>query len=315
MIKLAEDFFNNQVVILDSLDQFFESDLCLYFEKLYKTKMVIADNGFIKIIRRDGYVALYENVFYDWAEEPTSEYLNFEGVQMRPGSIKNTDAGRCLSENGFYVFPNGTGDIEETIKPVTKLLFNPDGCDRATEPNAMFKYSPKVWGEIEWMSWDRPAHVDENAYNLFKRMDFRMTNLLSFSNVLSSLDAYDMICLAWSDGRSILPHNDLDIRMFVNLISYWDETYEHRYLKVGSYDWYNYLFPALLRDDWEAMNNITAERTEFQKIQSHRYVSPMVNVFNPRFYHETTPLKSGFMFSISAHKSFKKIINNMELVR
>lgn len=315
MIKIAEDFFKNQSTLIEDMDSFWKSDLCLYFEKLYKTKLVLSDNGFIKVIRREDYIVLYENVFYDWADEKTSEYINFEGVKMRPGSIKNTPEGKQLSELGYCVFENMPESIKRNIYPVTKLMFNPDGCDRPTEPNAMFKYSPKVWGEIEWMDWERPKHVEQNAYDLFKSMEYRMSNLLEFSNVLSSMDAYDMICLKWSDGRSILPHNDLDIRMFVNLISYWDETNEHRYLKVGDYDWYDYLFPILLTDDWEATNNITASKKELGKILSHRYSSPMVNVFNPRFYHETTPLKSGSMYSISAHKSFKAIVDKMELVR
>lgn len=313
MIKLARLFFHYQRVTVNTLDDFFNSDLCLYFEKLYKTKLKISNTGFIKIIRRDSKFELYENVFYDWACEYSDEYITFEGIDMRLGFIQNTEAGKQLSQKGYYVFENNPDIIARAIHPVEKLKFNSDGCDRLTEPNAMFKYSPKVWGDVQLF---KPQHVDYEAYSLFKMMEIRMTHLLSFSNVLLSLDAYDMICLKWSEGRSILPHNDLDIRMFVNLISYNDKSvYTPRYLKVGEYDWYDYIFHAILTDQWESTNHITSKRIEYEKIASVNFRSPIVNVFNPRFYHEVTPLIDGELYSISAHKSFKALVDKMELSR
>ena len=312
MKKIAQDFFKNQHVAIDCLEDFFESDLHFYFEKLYKKKLEISDRGFIKIVRKENQVFLYENIFYDWAQEESSEYINFHGIEIKAGSILNTDAGKQISEKGYFVFENSIQEIERTIKPVLTFLFDSSGCDKSTEPNGMFRFSSDVWGEVKPLE---PAHITFEAYSLFKEMENRIERLVSFSNVLRSLDAYDMICLKWSDGRSILPHNDLDIRMFINLVSYWDETYEHRKIKVGEYDWYDYIFQTLLTNQWEGTNNIVTSKKEYNAILSTRYSSPMINVFNPRFYHETTPLKSGSMYSISAHKSFKKIVNNLELVR
>lgn len=312
MIKIAKDFFEFQSVKINQLEDFFKSDLCLYFEKLYKKKLVISDSGFIKIIRKEESIFLYENIFYDWGQEESKEFINFENVKINSSFIYNTGIGKELSQKGYCTIANDPKEIHELIKLVTTLNFNPDGCNRQTEPNGMFKFNPKVWGKVDL---NNPKHVNGNAYKLYMGMQKKINEIFLFSGVLSSLDCYDMICLKWSDNRRILPHNDLDIRMFVNLISYWDETLEPRYLKVGEYDWYNYLFPILLTNQWEETNNITCEKKEYESIPSTRYMSPIVNVFNPRFYHETTPLRSGSMFSISAHKTFKNIVEGMELVR
>ena len=60
MKKIAQDFFRNQHVEVNSIEDFFKSDLCFYFEKLYKTKLALDNNGFIKVIRKDNNIILYE---------------------------------------------------------------------------------------------------------------------------------------------------------------------------------------------------------------------------------------------------------------
>lgn len=308
MIKVAKEFFDHHSFSLDSSEDFFDTDLAKYFELLYKTKLKFSNSGFIKVIRKNNKVYFYENVFYDWANQPTAEYITFEGVDIKFGEIRNTREGKMLSENGYYLFRNAP-EYTQTLSSLPSLNYDEEGCERKTEPFRTHKFHPQAWGE--------PVNVDSISLDLYNKVRKNIQSLVSFSPILRSLDAFDMIGLEWRDGRSILPHNDLDFRMMVNLVSYnTKDSKGSRPLKVGVYDWYDYTFHSLVTEDWEMTNNITADKTQIDTIEPSMRHSIMVNVFNPKFYHEVCQMDGeGVLYSAPSHLGFRKIVDNFRLKR
>ena len=209
MLKIAKSFFDVQVAEVSSMEDFFQSDLCKFFELMYKKKLVVADSGFIKVVKKHNIFYLYENVFRDIGE-PASFYISLEGVEFKKGVIEYSNIGAKLSKEG-YALVNNTPEYIETLKKLPLLPFSAAGCERVTEPSRTLKFNPLAWGE--------PNHQTEVSKEVYDNVQKELRRRVSFSPILHSLDAFDSIALEWTKGRSILPHNDIDFRMFINIKS------------------------------------------------------------------------------------------------
>ena len=307
MLKIAKDFFDYNIVDIKNIEEFFESDLCKYFEMLYKKKLVVSSSGFIKIVKKQGFVRLLENVFKEYGD-PSDQYITFEGINFNKGDIEFSNIGSALSTHGYARANNTRSYIEDTLYKLPILPFSDLGCERATEPSRTLKFNSNAWG--------KPNFQNSTCRDVYKNVERELKRVVSFSPILSSMDAFDCIALEWNKGRRILPHNDVDFRMFVNMVSYNTENSGSRYLCTGSYDWYDYMFHSIITEDWEATNNIVADRKEENKIWADTNISVLVNVFNPRFYHEVSEFHGpGKMYSIPSHLSMHSIVDQIKLKR
>jgi hypothetical protein len=314
MIKVAEVYFRNQVIALNKVEDFFSTDVAKYFELLYGVKTRLADTGFIKIVKWEDIFFFFEHIFYDWAEEMMPEgetvgYISLEGIEFLPGKIQPTKEGKELSSKGYCIWDNSQEFIAQTLEKMPILEYSDRGCNSEVEASKTLKYNSKAWGE--------PSFNTAMAEAFYNEIRDNIENKTSFSPVLQSLDAFDMIAMEWERGRRILPHNDVDFRMMVNLVVY-NTNYcdESRYLCVGEYDWYDYMFYSLITQDWEMTNNITASKAEKEAILVDTNMSAMINVSNPRFYHEVLPFTgNGKLYSAPSHLGFRKIVDNYRLVR
>lgn len=314
MMKVAELYFKNQVIALNKLEDFFTTDLAKYLQLLYGVPSCLSDTGIIKIVKNQDIYFFFEHIFFDWAEEMMPEgevvgYISLQGMNINPGKITNTQQGRELSTNGFCVWYNNPEFIATTLEKMPLLSYSDQGCDSEIEASRTLKYNGQAWGE--------PTFKEKIAEEFYNEIQANIKSKVSFSPILGSLDAFDMIAMEWERGRRILPHNDVDYRMLVNLVVY-NTNYceESRYICLGEYNWYDYMFYSLLTEDWEMTNNITASKEEKAAIIVDTNMSVMINVTNPRFYHEVMPFRgSGRLYGAPSHLGFRKIVDNYRLAR
>lgn len=310
MLEVAKDFFNNQKVKLKNKEDFFNSDLHTHFLSLYRGKPYFSDKGIVKVVKEDDGYTFSEHIFYDWAEGKDADcFLNIEGIDLIGTKIINTPEGKHLSEKGYWGYQNPKWFIEDVLSKFTSFTYRTDGCDGSMfEPFGTYKFGEYIWQN------KNPAFENKDIEAFYKGTHNYISELLSYSEVLQSLDAYDMNTLEWRKGRAMKPHNGLDYKSMVNLITsnteYCDSS---RHLMVGEYDWYDTLFYCSASQDWEPLLNIETEKKQLEAFTSDTKLSVMVNVFNPRFYHQVGEFKGeGKLYVCTSNKSFRSVVDRFD---
>jgi hypothetical protein len=306
MLFIAKDFFNNQKVHLPSKEAFFESDLSKYFSLLYRGKPYYSDKGLIKVIKEDNGYSFYEHIFYDWSEGKEADcYINIEGINLLGTNIINNNIGKHLSKKGYWGYQHPEWVIN-VLSKFPSFKYNRTGCEHSNfEPYATHKFGTQIWEN------KNPIFENEDIKIFYEGINKYMTDLVSYSEVLLSLDAYDMNTLEWRKGRSMEPHNGVDYRSMVNLItSNTDHCDSSRHLMVGEYDWYDTVFYCAASQDWEPLLNISTERVQSDAFLSDTKLGVLVNVFNPKFYHQVGEFKGeGKLYVCTANKTFRSIVD------
>jgi len=310
MFKIAKDFFHNQRVHLKTKESFFESDLAKYFNLLYRGKPYFSDKGLIKVVKENDGYTFYEHVFYDYAEDSEADcYVNIEGIELIGTKIQNNEIGKHLSQMGYWGYQHPEWIIKDVLSKFPSFTYNRKGCEHSMfEPYATYKFGTQIWEN------KNPSFPNEDIKIFYEGIKKYMTELVSYSEVLLSLDAYDMNTLEWRKGRSMEPHNGVDYRSMINLItSNTDYCDSSRHLMVGEYDWYDTVFYCAASQDWEPLINIQTERNQLNAFTSDTKLGVLVNVFNPRFYHQVGEFKGeGKLYVCTANKSFRAITDRFD---
>lgn len=311
MNVIAKDFFDNQVVVLDQRDDFLDSDLYQYFKMAYGAAPIFSDKGFIKVVKENGKYSFYEHIFYDWAEDKIPYcYVSIENLELIGTQIQNNEIGKFLSKNGYWGYKNTPEFTNNAIKLLPEFEFTTKGClNSSKEPTRVFKLGNNIWQN------KNPIFKTEVNKSFYHNLDSYMKELVSYSEVLQSLDAYDMNALEWEKSRSMAPHNGVDYRAMINLISYnTDHCKGSRHLMVGTYDWYDTVFYCIRTQDWEPLMDIATERKQSDAFLADTNIAVLVNVFNPKFYHEVEEFKGeGKLYVCTANKSFSAIVDNFDM--
>lgn len=310
MLKIAKDFFNNQKIKLKNKEDFFNSDLHTHFLSFYRGKPYFSDKGIIKVVKEDDGYVFYEHMFYDWAEDQTADcFLNVEGMNISGTKIKNTIEGKHLSQKGYWGYQNPEWFITDVLNKFPSFTYNSLGCqDSAFEPYGTYKFSEYIWQN------KNPTFESKDIEGFYKGTDRYISDLVSYSEILLSLDAYDMNALEWRKGRAMKPHNGLDYKSMVNLVtSNTDHCDSSRHLMVGEYDWYDTLFYCSASQDWEPLLNIETEKRQSEAFTSDTGLAVMINVFNPKFYHQVGEFKGeGKLYVCTANKSFRTVVDRFD---
>jgi hypothetical protein len=310
MLKLAKDFFNNQKIKVQTKEDFLKSDLYMHLFSLYGAKPYFSDKGLIKVVKEeDGYI-FSEHIFYDWMEGKEAEcYVNIEGIELIGTKIINTEEGKQLSEKGYNSYQNPDWFMDRVLSKFPSFTYNRTGCEHSLfEPYGTHKFGSQIWETKD------PIFPNEDIKIFYTEMKRYISQLITFSEPLMSLDAYDMNTLEWRKGRSMEPHNGLDYRSMINLIT---SNTEHcdssRHLMVGEYDWYDTLFYCSASQDWEPLLNISTERKQTNAFVSNTNLAVLINVFNPKFYHQVGEFKGeGKLYVCTANKSFRSIVDRFD---
>lgn len=310
MLEKAIDFFNNQKITLKSKDLFFETDLSKYFEMTYGAKPYFSESGFIKIVKEQDHYIFSEHMFYDWQQDKTAEcYVSIPGINLIGTNIQNTEAGKQLSKRGYWKLDHTEDFINGPIQLFKYFNYSRLGCEESMfEPYATYKYCRPIWSD------QSPVFDSLESEAFYKGVKEYMNTLVSYSQVLQSLDAYDVNALEWRKGRAMTPHNGLDYRSMINLIfSNTDNASSSRKLYVGEYDWYDTLFYCAKTQDWEPLIDIKTKKNQYDGIISDTKVGVLVNVFNPKFYHQVGRFNGeGSLFVCTANKTFKSITDRFQ---
>jgi hypothetical protein len=189
-----------------------------------------------------------------------------------------------------------------------KLPYNQTSlAEGASEPFATLKLSENIWSE-------NSSLVSEETLMVKNHIQRFLEDQVSYSDILSSLNIFDLNFLEWQESRYMKAHNGVDYKSFINLITYNTEhCLEARSISVGSYDWYDETFNGLFTDNWEALMNIEKQKVESDNFQVDTDFALLINVFNPKFYHQVGEMKGrGSLYVCTANKSFKEITNKFE---
>jgi len=308
MIKIAEKFFKDQKVKIDSLDAFFKSDLSALLEMIYKTKTTFdKKKGLIKVVYLEGQYWLHEHVYYDHGGENFIGYINLEGLDIDP-EIANTADGLYLSTKGYCLKSVPLEYQSLVMGSFSKINYRETPLEQGSlEPFATFKFNSSIWKE----------KVPEIKTSFEGLTYWGLKNLLDkyieFSGVLSSLDAFDLNLLEWRKGRSMAAHNGVDYRSFINMITYNTEFCDQsREIMVGEYDWYDEVIKSARFDDWEPLMDIKKDKREITRFTVATSKALIINVFNPKWYHQVGEMKgSGKLYVCTANKSFHSIVNKI----
>ena len=310
MISIAKDFFDNQKIYLKSIEDFFNSDLAVYFNLLYGGKPYLSDKGIIKITNTEKGYLFTEHIFYDWAEENEAvSYINIEGIDLIGTRILNNDIGKQMSKKGYYGYSHPEHFVKDVLTKFSSFTYNTKGCEHSMfEPHGTHKFGDHIWEN------KTPSFKSLDIETFYKGIKNYMTFLTSYSEVLMSLDAYDMNTLEWRKGRSMEPHNGVDYRSIINLIT---SNTEHcdssRHLMVGEYDWYDTVFYCAKSQDWEPLINIQTQKKQTGAFLSDTRLGVLINVFNPKFYHQVGEFKGeGKLYVCTANKSFRSIVDRYD---
>lgn len=309
MYKIANDFFQAQEVKLPKTIAFEQTDLYVYLRMMSGSAPVKADQGIIKIIERDDHFLLVEHIYYDYYPEIVGKFYTIPGINLRSIHIQNTQVGKNLSKKGYHVFARSDRDYLDVIDLMPKINFNltPD-YQGLGEPYATFKFNPTIWQK------PLPEKMTGVAAQFYHGLKGILESMIDFSDVLASLDTFDLNVLEWQHGRNMDAHNGIDYRSFVNLITYnTDHCSKSRTISVGEFNWYESTFQALATNDYEALMAISDGKKLSEAIMVDTKKAVLVSVFNPKFYHEVGQMTGeGSLYVCTSNKSFKAITDRFD---
>lgn len=310
MIKIAKEFFEKNSVLLKSEDDFFQSDLYVYFKCLYKKNPIKSGTGFIKVIEKDGDLIFTEFVYHDdFSDEVASFYIGLEGVSFQGNKISNTSVGYDLSKKGYSVIQLSDFEKKETVNHYPLLEYKPTPLEAGEgEPTGTLKFSDHIWSERDF------PQINSRDTKLRANIRSKLIEIIRFSSTLRSLNIFDLNILKWTKGRSMMAHNGIDYRSFINFITYNTENCEtSRELFVGFYDWYELTFNSIFNNDFSDLMEIEKGKVLLDSIKVNTSYGVLVNSFNPRFYHEVGEMKSeGELFVCTSNMSFKEITKDID---
>ncbi|MBT7610698.1 MAG: hypothetical protein HN576_13140 [Bacteriovoracaceae bacterium] len=308
MKKIAEEFFSHQKVWLSNEDSFEQTDLYLYLKLMYGEAPVFLDSGFIKVKKDNKGMTLFEHIYYDHCPEENELYITIPSLNLLGTKIENSSLGEKLSKKGYISVSPSEELKSKALSFFNKLPFNPTNIKEGRcEPFATLKLSESIWKE------DRPSTSKETLQVKDQIQSF-LEKKISYSQVLASLNIFDLNFLEWQESRFMKAHNGVDYKSFINLITYnTDHCNSPRSISVGAYHWYDETFNGLFTNNWEALMNIEDKKREMDSFKVDTNFALLINVFNPRFYHQVGEMQGdGSLYVCTANKSFKEITNRFE---
>lgn len=310
MYKCVEEFFKNNQVNIPRDVNLEDTDLYLYLKLAYGSMPYYDNNnGLIAVIKEPNSLLFVENVFYDYTYKSPDFYINIPGLNIQNSKIKNCKIGHNLSKRG-YCFVDIPSEYQQTV-----LHFFPSMSFKRTpvqeglqEPYATRKFKSVIWSNEE------PEFKNTKEQFVYSGMKILMESSVQFSEVLKAMNAFDMNILQWKKGRSMQAHNGVDYRSFVNLITY-NTNYclQTRDLAVGEYNWYDVVFECLVSENFEPLMDINQNKKEYERLSVRTSKGVLVNVFNPKFYHQVGEMKGeGDLYVSTANMSFKSIVDKFD---
>ena len=311
MEKLAKSFFEKGYITIKNVDVFYKSDLFLYLKLLYKKEPIVSETGFIKVTKKDDSICLSEHIYHDlFPEDVALFYLTIPEIQISSSSIKNNRIGKNLHENGFALVDASKELIKSCLDIYPQLNYKEEAGNTQNEPFATFKIHSEIW------SGDVLPHISKRDIELKARMEKEFRKIVEHSEILNSLNIFDVNFLEWTQDRDMDAHNGLDYRSFLNIITYnTNSTESTRALECGHYNWYDLTFECLFQNDFEKLMTIdnNLEKLETIEVKTNKII--LVNSFNPKFYHKVYPLKSNTkIYTSTANFSFREITDDIKFI-
>lgn len=317
MKYLAKFFFDNHYCIIDDIEDFYSTDLSFLFQLMYRGKLEFKDKGIIKVMKINnkddpdhGKMIMMEHIFYDYEEDHKEKeleligYFNIEGQEIKGTKITNTEFGKQLSQQGFTTIDMEKLDALEPLLAFPKLDFKPTNDETMGDPLATFKYNKTIWDNNPTIANETEQIIYDGIFNTYEK-------ILANSEVLQSLDRYDLNILKWEKGRNMTPHNGVDYRSMINMITYNTEhCSETRSIYAGIFDWYDITMQCAYLNDWEPLVNIKQQLKRLLDLPVNTKTGLIVNVFNPRYYHQVGMFRGeGQLYVCTSNKTFSGITN------
>lgn len=314
MFKIAKSFFEKGKTTLPKNISFEDTDLFIYLKIAYgETPIFSHKDGFIKVTKDDkGNQVLSEHIFFDEFIDTRNNclFITFNKLEGKLGrDIEISKIGYDLYKKGYAIIDIPYEYQQLVLRNFKKLNFikTPEAYG-INEPYATFKYHDSIWG------FEKKVDLNSTSQMIYSGMDLLISEVTQFSSVLKSLDSYDLNVLHWKKGRSMDAHNGVDYRSIINLITYdTDNCFKSRDLMVGEYDWYDTVFQCLASLDFEPLMNITKGLNQINSIPVTTNKGILVNVFNPKFYHQVGEMKSdGDLYVCTSNKSWRSLVSNFD---
>ncbi|WP_127714871.1 hypothetical protein [Halobacteriovorax sp. HLS] len=303
MEKILKTFFDNAQVEISKNIRFEDTDLYDYLLKFYGAAPIFSENGFIKVVEtKDSYI-LSENIFYDNYPSEDCRFISIEGLQINSSLIQNCDIGLNLSRNGFAIVPVKNEALLASLKMMSSLKYTEAEHIVSNEPFGTIKFNDEIWKKAIFT----PSQILEKIFYDGILDAFNQT--ISFSDILKSLDIFDLNILEWRRGLSMDAHNGVDYKSFVNMISYnTEKCSKSRTLKMGHFEWEEITKEAIKSSNYENLMSIDSSNVVLAEHEVETMSFVLVNSFNPRFFHQVSEFNSdGSLYVCTANKSFKSI--------
>lgn len=309
MYKIAAEFFANQQVKLPKDSPFEKTDLYVFLRMMFGVAPIKSTQGLLKVVDRGDHWIIAEHIYYDYFEGEEAFYYSLPGLELTSSKIKNCERGKNLSKNGYVVLERNDEEYLNVVGLMPKIKYNQTPEYQGLgEPYATFKFNDRIW-----MQPDQKKYVGiEKEFH--QKLHKILNEMIDYSDVLNSLDTFDMNILEWRDGRDMEAHNGVDYRSFINLIVYnTDHCQKTRTISVGEYDWYEKTFQALATNDYEGLMNIREGKVLKDEIEVKTNKAVLISVFNPKFYHQVGKMMStGSLYVCTANKSFKCVVDRFD---
>jgi hypothetical protein len=308
MKKILEKFFEHNFVKVPKTTDFFKTDLCNYLELAYGAKAIFSNKGFIKVIEKDDCIIFSEHLFYDYFPNEEGKFISIEGLEISSTQINNSDMGKSLSRNGYFISNNINKELRATLLMMSSLNFSEVKDSPVNEPFATFKYNPRIWQSPD------SNQMKGLGLAFYEGLSSSLNHLVQFSDVLKSLNCFDLNVLEWKKGLKMDAHNGVDYKSFINLITYNTEhSSSSRTLEFGSFDWKDLTLDCLKKNNYENLMAIDCNNNLLYEHLVNTNSLVLVNAFNPRFYHQVSEFKGdGSLFVCTANKSFKSITQRFD---
>jgi len=277
MIKIAENFFNNQKAIIDKLEDFDQTDLSLYFEKLFGQMTYVEEpddskHFFISVRKTSEKIMLCERVFHKFTGGEPVGYMYpgcLDHLSGRTFKWDHSGKGYQLSRYG-YLIHNLKKQDKEFIKHVETLQYDGGSSDKTKHKRFSSKYS----------NLDTTNKELKDAKDLLRRA-------LPNSSFLQGMDYYQTNLLYYPKGTVIRPHNDVDVKSFANIVLS-SASNGSKTTIIGELDWHRSTMDKLYfggydNKDIQDRNLLKKELLRYEPDGDSAIV---FNFFNPRFYHE-----------------------------
>lgn len=307
MQKIAKKLFKEHKITLSTGFDFKSSDLYVYLKALYEKEPVYMDYGLFKVVEEDGQLVISEHIFYDYQPQKKAKcYIGFKELPKHNNIIENTPFGFELSQKGYSIFKT-TENEQNVLSNYQNVSYRKTPIEQGlNEPEATFKFNDIIWGNKE----PKKNSTEGAVFSGLKEM---IVSKSSFSSFLQSLNIFDANLLRWKKGRSMDAHNGVDYRSFLNLITYFTEGCpDTREVTLGEYDWYDTTFQSILSKNYDQLMNIQNEKIIIERHKVNTESAILINVFNPKFYHQVGEYKFDQpLYVCTANMSFKEITNDI----